>query len=93
MTAIPDPVVLGAMEPDEHYMRLALAEAEAAARVKDVPVGSIVDLHLDEVTSRMYTGGEPMIPEYWHAPVSTSSGVVVAMILRFSTGYTCGYSN
>jgi tRNA(adenine34) deaminase len=30
------------MQPDEHYMRLALAEAEAAARMKDVPVGSIV---------------------------------------------------
>jgi len=30
------------MQPDEHYMRLALAEAEEAARVKDVPVGAIV---------------------------------------------------
>jgi len=30
------------MQPDEHYMRQALAEAEEAARDKDVPVGSIV---------------------------------------------------
>jgi tRNA(adenine34) deaminase len=30
------------MQPDEHYMLLALDEAEAAARVKDVPVGAIV---------------------------------------------------
>jgi tRNA(adenine34) deaminase len=30
------------MESDEHYMRLALHEAEAAARAMDVPVGSIL---------------------------------------------------
>jgi tRNA(adenine34) deaminase len=30
------------MHPDEHYMRMALAEADAAARVKDVPVGAIL---------------------------------------------------
>jgi tRNA(adenine34) deaminase len=30
------------MQTDEHYMRLALAEAESAARAKDVPVGSIL---------------------------------------------------
>jgi tRNA(adenine34) deaminase len=30
------------MQPDEHYMRLALAEADAAARAMDVPVGSIL---------------------------------------------------
>jgi tRNA(adenine34) deaminase len=30
------------MQPDEHYMRRALTEAEAAARAEDVPVGSIV---------------------------------------------------
>ena len=34
--------MLGAMQPDEHYMRLALTEADAAARARDVPVGSIV---------------------------------------------------
>ena len=44
-----------------------------------VPVGSIVDLHLDEVASRMYRGGEPATPEYWHAPSSTRSGVLVAI--------------
>jgi tRNA(adenine34) deaminase len=30
------------MQPDEHYMRLALVEAEAAARAGDVPVGAVV---------------------------------------------------
>jgi tRNA(adenine34) deaminase len=30
------------MHPDEHYMRLAMAEAIAAAEVGDVPVGAIV---------------------------------------------------
>ncbi len=30
------------VETDEHYMSLALAEAEAAARAMDVPVGAIV---------------------------------------------------
>jgi tRNA(adenine34) deaminase len=30
------------MQPDEHYMRLALAEGEEAARVGDVPVGAVV---------------------------------------------------
>lgn len=44
-----------------------------------VPVGSIVDVHLEEVTSRMYTGGEPMTPEFWHAPSSTRSGVLIAI--------------
>jgi hypothetical protein len=44
-----------------------------------VPVGSIVDVHLDEVTSRIYKGGEPLTPEYWHAPSSTTSGVLVAI--------------
>ena len=38
---LPDPAE-SPMQPDEHFIRLALAEAEQAARVKDVPVGAIV---------------------------------------------------
>ena len=40
------------MQDDEHYMRLALAEAGAAARSGDVPVGAIVVDPSGEVVGR-----------------------------------------
>lgn len=44
-----------------------------------VPIGSIVDVHLDEVSSRVFKAGEPLTPEFWQAPSSTPSGVLVAI--------------
>ncbi|HKQ67684.1 MAG TPA: tRNA adenosine(34) deaminase TadA [Polyangiaceae bacterium] len=40
------------METDEHYMRLALAEADEAARASDVPVGAVVVDRSGEVIGR-----------------------------------------
>ena len=44
-----------------------------------VPVGAFIDIHLDEVSTRMYPAGAPATPEYWNAPTATNPGALVAI--------------
>ena len=39
----------------------------------------MIDIHLDEVNSRMYSAGAPMTPEYWNTPTVTNPGVLTAI--------------
>jgi hypothetical protein len=58
----------------DHPLQRVGQDADGSSIV--VPVGSIVDVHLDEVNSRMYKPGDALTPEYWQAPTATTVGVV-----------------